>query len=267
MLPGVYQAIKKDGTIYFRSGIHYKNKHISLGSFANEQKAHHAYTEARQILSERSYTITDRFPIHSTLSFEKRISLINFKDNQIYFKNPIYLKNRFFIYYLSPNEELKFDIDDLFYYASHKIMRRNGHLFVSDYGMQINILSRYGIKNYGVPGKDYIFSNGDSTDFRYSNIRVINKYYGVTKIYKQKIPCYKVKIHLNSSLVIGTYEDEDHAAIAYNKAVDTARKHGIKKNFQTNYILNYSAKKYAEIYVNIKISDRYVNYLRSQPHD
>ena len=45
---------------------------------------------------------------------------------------------------------LKFDIDDLFYYSSHKILKRQGHLYVNDYGMQITILNRYGIKNYGV---------------------------------------------------------------------------------------------------------------------
>ena len=33
MLPGVYQAKKKDNTIYFRSSITYSGKHISLGSF------------------------------------------------------------------------------------------------------------------------------------------------------------------------------------------------------------------------------------------
>lgn len=36
-------------------------------------------------------------------------------------------------------------------------MRRGGHLFVADYGMQVNILNRYGIKNYAVKDKDYIF--------------------------------------------------------------------------------------------------------------
>ena len=38
MLPGVYQAKKKDNTIYFRSSITYSGKHISLGSFDTEKK-------------------------------------------------------------------------------------------------------------------------------------------------------------------------------------------------------------------------------------
>ena len=38
MLPGVYQAKKKDNTIYFRSSITYSGKHISLGSFDTEER-------------------------------------------------------------------------------------------------------------------------------------------------------------------------------------------------------------------------------------
>ena len=34
-------------------------------------------------------------------------------------------------YYLSPSHVLKFDPDDLFYYSSHKIMRRGNHYFVA----------------------------------------------------------------------------------------------------------------------------------------
>ena len=86
---------------------------------------------------------------------------------------PIYLKNKYFLYYLSPSLCLKFDIDDLFYYSSKKIMCRGGRLFVNDYGMQCSILNRYGIKNYAVCGKDYHFINGDATDFRYENIEIL----------------------------------------------------------------------------------------------
>ena len=32
-LPGVYQAKKKNGTIYYRSSLTYRAKHISLGSY------------------------------------------------------------------------------------------------------------------------------------------------------------------------------------------------------------------------------------------
>ena len=83
--------------------------------------------------------------------------LINFRDNGIYFGTPIYARPKFFYYYLSPVDVLKFDIDDLFYYSSRKIMKRGEHLFVADYGMQVNILNRYGIRSFAVAGKDYLF--------------------------------------------------------------------------------------------------------------
>lgn len=212
-------------------------------------------------MEDSDFNIAAAFTTHTHLKFDKVISLLNFRDNGIYFKTPIYLRNNYFVYYLSKSDELKFDIDDLFYYSVRKIMRRNGHLFVNDYGMQVNILSRYGIKNYGVAGRDYYFANEDVTDFRYSNIIIINKYYGVTKYFKNEQPRYKVKIHINGNYTIGTYRSEEKAAIAYNKAVDLAKAHGIDKNFPTNYIENFSPKEYAEIYSKIKISAKYLTYL------
>lgn len=261
MLPGVYIAYKKNGTAYYRSSITYRSKHISLGSFDTEEKANLAYQEAVRLLGDTSISFETAFSLPTILSFGKVISLLNFRDNFIYFKNPIYLKNNYFIYYISKSDELKFDIDDLFYYSSHKIMRRQGHLFVSDYGMQINILSRYGIKNYAVAGRDYYFANEDPTDYRYSNIIVINKYYGVTKISSSRGETYKVQIHINGNYTVGAYQNEEKAAIAYNKAVDLAKKHGVSKNFQTNYLEHYSPREYAEIYSHIKISEKYINYL------
>lgn len=60
-------------------------------------------------------------------------------------------------------------------------MRRGNHYFVSDYGMQLTLTSRYGIKNYAVPGRDYCFRNGDPTDFRRENLQIHNIYHGVRK--------------------------------------------------------------------------------------
>ena len=68
-------------------------------------------------------------------------------------KTPIYLRRNYFSYYFSKNEEYKFDIDDLFFYSQHKILRRGGRLFVNEYGMQTSIFSRYGIPSHGVPGR------------------------------------------------------------------------------------------------------------------
>lgn len=263
MLPGVYIAYKKNGTAYYRASITYRNKHISLGSFHTEEDANLAYREAGRLLQGMPASMEDAFSLPTILSFGKVISLLNFRDNLIYFKNPIYLKNNYFIYYISKSDELKFDIDDLFYYSSHKIMRRKGHLFVSDYGMQINILSRYGIKNYAVAGRDYYFANEDPTDFRYSNIIVVNRYYGVAKITSSSGEYYKVTIHINGNYTVGTYQSEEKAAIAYNKAVDLAKSSGVSKSFQTNYLEQLSPRQYAETYSQIKISEKYINYLKA----
>lgn len=260
MLPGVYLATKKDGSIYYRSNITYNNKHISLGSFPSEQQAHKAYVEAGRILSHKR-TPADYARAHTLLAFDKIVSLINFRDNRIYIKNPIYLKSNYFIYYLSATEELKFDIDDLFFYSSHRILKRQGHLYVNDYGMQVTLLSRYGIKSYAVCGRDYTFANGDTTDYRYSNIIVINRYTGVTAIEKNGTTRYRVQIHINGNYTVGTYSTEEKAAVAYNKAADLAREHGIMKNHTQNYVLEYSAREYAEVYTKIKISKKYLDYL------
>ena len=257
MLPGVFQAQKKDGTVYYRSSFTHKNKHISLGSYATEWEAHTVYAEANNIMN--SSCSIENYQTSFSIKFEKYVSLINFRDNGIYIKTPCYLKKTYFYYYFAPGDYLIFDQNDLFYYSSHKIMRRNGHLFVADYGMQVNILSRYGIKNHAVAGKDYIFKNEDSSDFRYENIEVINPYYGVSRTFKKESVCYQAKIHLQSEYVIGYYPHATTAAIAYNKAVDTLLKNGFTKNFSTNYIDNFSPKMYAEIYSDILLPKSITN--------
>lgn len=260
MYPGVFSASKKDGTIYFRSSFTYKNKHISLGSFSTEKDAHKAYLEATEIMtSKKVIKITDYNKKKRYLSFEKWVMLINLKDNNIYFKNPIYLHPKYFEYYLDndPYAPLKFDADDLFFYSTHKIMRRGGHLFVADYGMQINILNRYGIKNFAVPGKDYIFVNDDNTDFRYQNIKIINRYIGVTlDTSNMGQPVYVTKIHINGDYIVGRYKSETDAAIAYNKAVNLLAQKGCKIAYQTNYIENMDSYEYTKAYEQIKISKK-----------
>ncbi len=262
MLPGVFEAKKKDGTIYYRSNLTFKNKHISLGSYDSEAAAHQAYRVASSILTDTA-SIEDSYYMTYALPFQKIVSLINFRDNNMYISTPIYLRKNYFSYYLSINQELKFDIDDLFYYSSHKIMQRKGHLFVNDYGMQVTIQSRYGIKSHAVEGRDYQFVNGDSTDFRYSNLLIINPYHGVSRIERCGEYKYRTKIHINGNYTIGTYSTEEKAAIAYNKAVDLAKLHGINKNFPENYIETMSGKEYADLYSRLKISSKYIEYLNS----
>lgn len=259
--PGVYQAQKKDGSTYYRASITYKQKHISLGSYSSASMACAAYLEASSLLSSRELSLSD-YSKFRLLSFEKWVCLLNYRNNDIYFSTPIYMRKNYFEYYLTPSYILKFDVDDLFYYSSHKIMRRGRHFFVADYGMQVNIASRYGIKNYAVKGRDYLFVNGDDMDFRYENIKILNSFHGVTKKETAKGLRYVAKIHINGNYTIGSYHTDIEAAIAYNKAVDLLKKAGVTKRFLPNYLENLSPMAYADIYAKVPVSDKILHYLR-----
>ena len=175
---GVSIAYKKDGTPYYRASITYNQKHISLGSYLLPEEGTRAYKEASEILNGPRQTVED-YRLSYALPFAKYISMINLRNNGIYFKTPIYLHADYFSYHISPDQALKFDRDDLFFYASHTIQQKGGYMFVCHYGSQYSILSRYGIHPFAVEGRDYIFSNGDKFDYRYQNIMVINQYMGV----------------------------------------------------------------------------------------
>lgn len=252
---GVFPASKKNGTVYYRSSFTYRKKHISLGSYSTAEEANLAYQEATSLISRISTGISD-YSVSSHLAFCKWVSIINYRDNGIYFSTPIYLRPNFFYYYLEPHLDLKFDRDDLFYYSTRTIMKRNGHLFVSDYGMQFNIVNRYGIRNYSVAGRDFRFVNGDSTDFRYSNIEIINRYFGVCKVLKKGLTLYKATIHVKSNYIIGYYNTEAEAAIAYNKAIDCLFKAGITKKYTPNFVEGISPSQYADIYSGLSIANK-----------
>lgn len=260
-LPGVFEATKKDGTLYYRASVTYHSRHISLGSFGEADSAHAAYRLAGSLLFEQKRFLSD--PLQEIesyrefglpLSFDKWVMLLNLRDHDMYCRNPIYLANRFFYYCLDPETLLKFDVDDLFFYMSHKIMRRGGHLFVADYGMQLNVLSRYGIHSHAVAGRDFLFSNNDPHDFRYANIEVINRYYGVFRQTRRGQDVYAVKIHLNGDILIGRYRSEIEAGVAYNKAADYLHSRGIRRNYPENYIEGIDEVAYARYYNNARIS-------------
>lgn len=263
MSTGVYKAKKKDGSIYYRSNLHFKNKNISLGSYDTFEEAHAVHLEAKALVADNDTNIPDAFEKYPLVPFDKAVTLVNYRNFKMYFGVPIYLNKRGFSYFITQDIELKFDNDDLFYYSVHRIMKRGGHMYVNDYGSQINILSRYGIKNYAVAGIDYEFINGDEYDFRYENIRIINPYYGVTKLNDSGRISYQTRIHINGNYQIGIYSTIEEAAIAYNKAVDLAKVYGVIKNYPVNYINNLSAKDYADIYVKINVSKAYRDYLKT----
>ena len=256
-LPGVYKAERKDKTVYFRASVTYSNKHISLGSYEKESDAHMAYLEASGLLGDPSVTVDDHDPARHHIPFEKWVILCNFRDNGVYIKNPIYVRPKMFYYFFARGDFFVFSGEDLFYYSAHKIQRRGGHHFVADYGSQINILSRYGIRNHAVAGTDYVFLNGNPQDMQYSNIKVINSYHGVRQNGANR---YDVRIHVNGYLKVGTYNDAIEAAIAYNKAADTLKNAGVTRQYSTNYIDGLSPKSYADIYTSVIISDSITGY-------
>ena len=258
MLPGVYVDTKKNGDKNYRASLTINQKHISLGSYDSEIQASAAYSLAKEILTDTKhscYNYHEDYPIN----YDKYVSLINLRDNGLYFSNPIYIRKRDFSYFYSPFEELKFDIDDLFFFSQHKIMCRGNHYFVSEFGMQTSIKERYGIMSFAVEGRDYVFVNSDSLDFRRENLKVVNRYHGVTVIEKKMKKIYKATIHVRSNYVIGKYSSEKEAAVAYNKAADILIKNGFKKSFMQNYIDDCTNKEYAEIYSRVKVSDTIMN--------
>ena len=101
MKKGVYAAIKKDGTPYYRSSITFQNKHISLGSFPTEAAAARAYNEADGILHDPGCSLESYLPLSledksakrrsPALTFPNWVKLINFLENCIYFKTPIFM--------------------------------------------------------------------------------------------------------------------------------------------------------------------------------
>ncbi|MCR5309869.1 MAG: hypothetical protein K6E32_00460 [Lachnospiraceae bacterium] len=254
-LKGVYTDKKKNDRPNYRAGITVTGKHISLGSYTSEKKAHEAYLFAGQLLKDRSLTIQD-YKSSCPLIFEKYVTLINLRDNNIYFATPIYLYKRDFGYFLSPVRELKFDMDDLFYFSQHKIMERGNHLFISEYGMQTSLRDRFGIMSFAVEGRDFLFINKDDLDYRRENLEIINRYHGVRLIKTLRKTVYKAVIHLRSDYVVGNYLTEKEAAIAYNKAADILIKNGFSKNFMQNYLEDVSPREYAMIYTDVKISEK-----------
>ncbi|MCR5777941.1 MAG: hypothetical protein K6G84_11080 [Lachnospiraceae bacterium] len=259
---GAYKTVKLDGSTYFRASITHKNKHISLGSSPSESAASSMYIAASEVLKGR-LGIED-YSDNNILNFSVWVTLINFRDNNVYFKTPIYLRKKYFLYYFSPEIVFKFDTDDLFFYSQHRIQARGKHFFCENYGAQVSLSSRYGIRPFAVKDRDYRFLNGDDTDYRYENIEIINKYYGVEKIIKKFDTLYKAKIHVNGNYSLGTFKSEDTAAIAVNKAIDLLSRTSLKKKrMYSNFIEHIPASSYADIYSSIILPKKFMELIRS----
>ncbi|MCR5238041.1 MAG: hypothetical protein K6E34_12665, partial [Lachnospiraceae bacterium] len=150
----------------------------------------------------------------------------------------------------------------LFYYSSHTIQRRGNHLFVAEFGLQERVLARYDIPGFAVLGKDYRFVNGDHTDLRYANVDVINPVKNIRKRKEGRDEVYNVKMHINGDWNIGSYPTHEMAIIAYNKALDEAKKHGLKRRTEILDIPEgLSPALYAKIYSAIELPVKYLEYL------
>ena len=252
---GVYPLPRKNGEISYRASVTVSGKHISLGSYSEEEAARRAYLEAKDLLAS-SLRLED-FPAGNfVLPYEKGVILMNVRDNGIYFRTPLYLKKEYFLYCYSPSLHLKFDLKDLAFYSSHKLTKRGGYLFASEGGRQSGILTRYGIRGYALEGRDYFFVNGDASDLRYENIRVINHYYGVQKEYRKGMPVYTARIQVRGSIIIGRYSTEEEAAIAYNKAAAFLKEQGSQRSYPVNLLPSLDEIDYARIYHLIRLPER-----------
>ena len=81
---------------------------------------------------------------------------------------------------------------------------------------------------------------------------------------EKDVPYHESRIHINGEFIIGRFSTDAEAAVAYNKAVDAAVDAGVEKNFIQNYVLEYTPKEYAEVYTNITLPEKYLDYLNGR---
>lgn len=231
----------------------YKCQKIYLATSTSYKEADALLKEAEMIM-----TLPPGIPHFAPfkLNVQKIVCLCNLRDHQHYIKNPIYLYPTYFHYYLSATCVLTFDLKDLFYFSTYKIHQRGHYLYTQDSISQKSILSRFGIMNYSVIGKDYRFKNGNPYDFRQQNLEIINPYKGVTK--KEKGGCifYTASICLPKKLIIGHYTSEVEAAIAYNKALDLLARYEHPLTSSRNSIPFLTRTEYEAIYHRLSLSPR-----------
>lgn len=78
---------------------------------------------------------------------------------------------------------------------------------------------------------------------------------------------YTVRIHLRGNYIVGRYNTDIEAAIAYNKAIDILRSKGVTNNFTPNYVDGIAPSHYAEIYSSLTIAPGILNYPAISPNN
>lgn len=220
-----------------------------------------SYTDAQEALDEaaRLCTLTTGtidFNLKH-LDYKKIVCLCNYRDYSMYIKNPIYLQDGYFSYYLTPQLILLFDNKDLLFFSTYKIYKRGQYLYTQDSVSQQSILSRLGLPMHSIPNRDYRFKNGNCYDFRRSNLEIINNYKGVQKKERATEILYIATIYTDKTITIGHYKTEVEAAIAYNKAIDILSSTGqTSKEYIPNFIPFITRSEYNAIYNSLSISPR-----------
>ena len=96
LLPGVFQAQKKNGEIYFRSSVTFRGADISVSADdSSQEEAHSAYCTASRLLKSETSFLPDDYR-SCELPFSKWVVLTNFMNNRLYIKTPIYLQSNYF---------------------------------------------------------------------------------------------------------------------------------------------------------------------------
>lgn len=269
-IKNVYKIVDSKNKVYYKALISLKGKRINLGRYKTENMGALACKEAYRLYSAYDITLYNILSMYEDnkgviIPFYTMISIINYRDNKIFLRNPIYIRYNYISYFIDPIRELKFDIDELFFYSSHRILSRGNLFYVNNFGSQERLLNRYGIHSFSVRDRDYFFINGDYYDYRSTNIEVVNRYFGVfKKNYTDNRYYYEVRIHINGDFIIGRFKDEIMAAISYNKACDYANQMGLLKDFNQNYIDELSITSYKKIYDNIKLPKNYISYFEKR---
>ncbi|ONI41596.1 hypothetical protein AN640_07890 [Candidatus Epulonipiscium fishelsonii] len=248
--------INVNGKLYYQVNFFYKSKKIYLGRYSSIADAQITINEATDIVETMCSIKQAKYTL---LSFNKVVILINLRDNGTYFKNPIYLYEDYFGYYISSDIELLFDLIHLFFFATYKIYKR-GNLFYTQHTFtQSSILNRLGIVPSSRINIDYKFKNNNPFDFRSDNLEVLKRYYGVSAIEKGEKTLYQARISKPNTIIIGIFESEIKAAIAYNKAVDYLKSVGMQYKLNSNVIFYITKKEYDIIYDEIELPYKLTN--------
>ncbi len=251
----IYPSVLNEKTQYKVYFVFESNK-IYLGTYPSMETAEKVLAEAKALMNAPKGPPCFE---HASLNYKKIVSLCNLRDHKKYMKNPIYLYGPYFHYYLSKDCILVFDSKDLFYFSTYRIYKRGNYLYTQDSISQQNILLRFGIPNHSVMNKDYFFKNGNPYDFRSENLVVVNGYKGVKQKLKKDKAIYIAYIHTKTNLIIGHYESEMEAAIAYNKAIDLLHEQNLNHDYTPNTIPYITKTEYQAIYDRISVSPRLTN--------